>query len=209
MISLGEHVSIFGITGSGKSTLTRQLAGAFPRRIIFDRMGEWHGEQASAYSSDFASFTAAYEKLHAEPGFTIIFRPRPGLDHEALLHEVNQVLALIYRVEAHAAQGVALIFEEVWLYAPLHSMPPWFQETLLTGRHHRISVVGNSQRPASVSKVFVSQSRHVFVGQYFEARDRKYFEESFGRIPALDKPPEKFTFWWFRTAQDPVLVSTR
>lgn len=208
MITLGEHVSIFGITGSGKSTLTGQLAGAFPRRVIFDRLGEWNLYE-TPYVSDFRTFAHTYEQVYKNESFTIVFKPRPGLDHETLLHEINQVIALIYRVEAQEPRGVALIFEEVWLYAPLHSMPPWFQETLLTGRHHRISVIGNSQRPASVSKVFISQCRHVFVGQYFESRDRKYFEETFGRIPELDKPPEKFHFWWFRTAQKPVLVSTR
>lgn len=207
MITLGEHVSIFGITGSGKSTLTGQLAEAFQRRVIFDRLGEWSTEDVPT-AQDFLSFAAIYEQLHAEPAFTILFRPRPGLDHDALLHEVNQVLALIYRVEAQHPQGLALIFEEVWLYAPLHSMPPWFQETLLTGRHHRLSVIGNSQRPASVSKVFISQCRHVFVGQFFESRDRKYFEDTFGRIPQLETPPEKFHFWWFRTAQEPVLITT-
>lgn len=207
MINPGEHTIIFGMTGCGKSTLTGQIAGIFRRRIIFDRMQEWKHQNLPTASS-YQQFVSLYQGVHEQEEFTIVYQPSPGQAQEYLLADVNKILSLVYQVEGFGRKGIALIFEEVWLYAPLHAIPVWFQELMLTGRHHRVSVIGNSQRPAHVSKTLVSQARHVFVGQYQEARDKKYFEESFGRIPELARPPEKYTFYWFRPSEKPLLITT-
>lgn len=195
MILPGEHISVFGISGCGKSTLTRKLASVFPRRVIFDRLMEW--EDGGEVVSSFEEFAALYKERYEAPRFSIIVRTHPGLDTNDLLDLVDSILALVYQVESHASQGIALVFEEVWLYAPIFNTPPWFNETLLTGRHHKISILGNSQRPASVSKTLISQSRHVFIGQYFESNDRKYFREALG-LPLDHAPPAKYAFLWYR-----------
>lgn len=206
MIQPGEHVTIFGITGSGKTTLTRKVAALFPRRIVFDRLNDHAGGGVEV--RDFHSFARVYRELHEHDAFSIVVRPPAGVDAESLQDLCDAILQLAYSVESYNSQGLGIIFEEVWLYAPLHFMPPWFQETLLTGRHYRISLIANSQRPAHVNKALIGQSRHVFVGQFFESRDRKYYEESFGRIPEIAQSPPKFNFWWFRTDQKPVMIST-
>lgn len=201
MISPGEHISIFGITGCGKSTLTRQVAGLFYRRVIFDRLSEWNRIPGSVTVPDFTGFKREYQRLYQLDTFTIIVRPPAGISPEALVELTNDVMSLIYRVEKYHREGIGIIFEEVWLYAPLHNVPTWFRETLFTGRHYKISIVGNAQRPASVSKDMVSQSRHVFIGQFFEARDRKYYRDSLGDLPELEKPPAKYEFLWHRAGE--------
>lgn len=200
MINPGEHVSIFGMTGCGKSTLTRSLATIYPRRIIFDRMGEW-SNAGLPVCSNFAEFSHLYRQFYQAQEFTILYRPKPGLSQDFLVSDVNQVLALVYQVESQTGRGIALIFEEVWLYAPIHSTPPWLQEISLTGRHYNIAIVANAQRPAHVSKTLVTQSRHVFVGQFFEANDRKYLRDTLGDLPELQRPPPPGEFIWFRPAQ--------
>lgn len=208
-INPGEHAIVFGMTGSGKSTLTEKISTLFSRRVIFDRLHEWRGRVEGAVTvRNFEQFKAAYKHFYEQDFFTIIFEPQAGLPQEILLEMVNHTLHLIYMVEDHAKKGILVVFEEVWLYAPLHNIPVWFQETMLTGRHKRISVIGNSQRPASVSKVLVSQARHVFIGQFYEARDKKYFEDTFGRIPEIARPPAKYNFYWFRPQEKTLLITT-
>lgn len=207
MIQAGEHVAIFGITGSGKTTLTGKIAALFPRRILFDRLGEHAGFEKVART--YEEFVQLYREAHAQDSFTILVRPKAGLDPELLQEMVDAILQLVYNVESHTQSGIALIFEEAWLYAPLHYISPWMQEVILTGRHYNISLIANSQRPAHVNKAVISQARHVFVGQFFEYRDRKYYEDTFGKIPELNQPPAKFHFYWFRPESKPVLVSTQ
>lgn len=147
---------------------------------------------------DFASFARVYRDLYQLDGFTILYRPVAGQDAEALVSSTDQVLSLVTQVETQERRGLALIFEEVWLYAPLHACPPWLTEIALTGRHHNISIVANSQRPAHVSKTLVTQSRHVFIGQFFEHNDRKYLRETLGNLECLENPPPPGEFIWFR-----------
>lgn len=209
-MNLGEHSVIFGITGSGKSTLTRKLGGCFERVIIFDRLCEWDSSDGGYCVSSYDDFAQCYRDEHPESRFRIIIQPTPGLSQDDLLQLSEQILALIYQVESYNCLGIAIIFEEVWLYCPINGGSPWFMETLLTGRHHRISILGNSQRPATVSKTLVSQSKHVFIGQFFEARDKEYFEACFGRKDWL-KSPQKYSFIWYQADQNeqtPKIITT-
>lgn len=41
MLNETDITMIFGMRGSGKSTLTRRLSEVYPRRIVFDRLHEW------------------------------------------------------------------------------------------------------------------------------------------------------------------------
>lgn len=205
MIQPGEHVSVFGLSGCGKSSLTRQIAGIYPRRLIFDRMREWESVPGSHAVSSFQEFARAYKQVFEQEEFTITFRPRPGSNQDWLLSEVDAILSLVYQVEEKDRQGIVLIFEEAWLYAPHHAMPEWLMEILLTGRKLGISVLANAQRPANVSRTLTSQCRHVFIGQISDARDRQYFRETLGRD--ID-PPAKYEFWWYRLGQEMILVSS-
>lgn len=198
MIESGQHVFISGISGSGKSTLTRKIADLSERRIVFDRLGEWHSPDPALVFHDYHQFQALYRVQHVNAAFTLLYRPRRGISPEDLFQEVEAILALVHSVESSARAGIALVMEEVWLYAPTYSIGPWFQEIALTGRHFGISVIANAQRPANVAKTFVSQCRHVFIGQYFEQRDHIYYRETLGDLPELRKPIPRFNFLWFR-----------
>lgn len=198
MINPGEHVSIFGMTGCGKSTLTRKLSELYSRKIIFDRLIEWNDDYTVC--SDFDEFSVLYKQCFEFDEFTIIFRPRAGSETEEITQTTDAILGLIFQIESQESKGIALIFEEVWIYAPLQSCPPWLTQIALTGRHYNVCIIANSQRPAHVSKTLVTQSRHVFIGQFFEANDRKYLFETLGKLEELNSPPPPGEFIWFRPA---------
>lgn len=206
-VNPGEHSIIFGITGCGKSTLMAKIVDLYPRRVIFDRLYQWP-DQGGRVVSSFQEFQRTYQELYTLPEFTIYVRPRRGIPEADLIALTDQILCLIYQAEYVNKLGLAVVFEEIWLYAPTYSIPHWFQELILTGRNAKISIIGNAQRPASVSKFITSQCRHIFVGQFFDYRDRKYFEDTFGRLEIFTRPPQKFQFIWFKPGEEPVLVST-
>lgn len=193
----GEHITIFGITGSGKSTLTRAISQYYHRKIIFDRMGEWNGDPRYTVQ-DFQGFARVYRECESLADFEIVVRFRPGISQEDLITGFESICNLVYQRERLARLGVLLLIEEVWLYSSPHYISPWFKEILLTGRKENISVVANSQRPASVNKDIPSQSRHVFVGQHFNPNDRMYFRDVLGKEYPKCENLKRFEFLWYR-----------
>lgn len=209
MISPGEHITIFGITGSGKSTLSKNIAEYFSRIIYFDRLRE-HNYEDAIFVYDYKGFADAYRSCENLSSFKIVIRFRPGLSEEDLERYFESILRLVHTRETNLKLGLLLYIEEVWLYSSPHYLNPWFKEILLTGRHDLISVLSNSQRPASTHRDIPSQSRHIFIGQYHDGRDAQYFREILPNDYKITIALKKYTFVWFRAdAEKPITITSR
>ena len=208
MIDCGQHIFISGVSGSGKSTLTRQVGDYFNRIVILDRIGEWKNEQDAEKVSGFKGFSENFRQCYKNDIFKIVVSFPAGMDAYDLRNESEQIFSLIYTIESQQKLGIAIILEEAWLYCTPYDIGAYLSECYLTGRHHKITMIANTQRPASVHKNVISQCSHIFVGQYFEARDALYFRQTLGDIPELKKHLPKFTFLWFRPSEKPILIKT-
>lgn len=203
----GEKAVVFGASGCGKSTLTRKLASQFHRRIVFDRLREWRGDFL------FCQGVKSFKKLYAEKKllgeFTIVVQFPLGVAAEAVAHECDDIFREIYLGEqglAHVGNNsLALVFEELWFYAPLHSPPAWFVELCLTGRHQRISMIANAQKSSTVSKIYTSQCGHFFYGQFADGGEFESVQKIFGR-GVINASPKKFCFWYARPGEVPVMI---
>lgn len=208
MITPGQHVFISGVSGSGKSTLTRQVSEYFQRLIILDRMGEWTNEPGTEKVYGFKGFSERFRHCHKDDFFKIIVVFPAGIHPDDLQNQSEQIFSLVYSVECQQKLGIAIILEEAWLYCTPYDIGPYLSECYLTGRHHKITMIANTQRPASVHKNVISQCSHIFVGQYFEARDALYFRQTLGDQVLLKNPLPKYQFLWFRPAEKPILIQT-
>lgn len=203
----GQHIFISGRTGSGKSTLTKEVCEYFPRLIIFDRKGDWANEIVDARVYDFNSFSSAYRQLFSNDHFRIVIQFQRGTSQEALIEHSERIINLCFANETriNPRKGIGIVFEEVWLYGSVHSLPIWQSEIVLTGRSECISFIGNAQRPASVHKNIPSQCEHLFIGQIQDVNDMRYFREIVGDIPEL-RTLKKFEFLWCRPGEKPLKI---
>lgn len=205
MLNETDITMIFGMRGSGKSTLTRRLSEVYDRRIVFDRLHEWND---GIIFRNFEQFSNLWAQLHDKEYFILIFQTdiEAGSDQQSEIF--NQILRVIYKTcKMNPGLSTCLIFEEIHFYGGAQFIEPWLWECVLTGRHAGLAIMGNSQRPASVHKSLVSQAANLFVGQLYEPRDMQYLSEAMGQDAFKAKSLPKFSFVFFRPGQPAQIVS--
>lgn len=172
--------AILGMRGSGKSTLTRSLADSHPRRVIFDIMKEWNGP--FYYARTFDEFANHWRDHSHDPSFTIVVRFPEFSSPETIIELQTQITKLVYLTGQDSETDVCMIFEEAQFYFPNQGLHPVNMHLFTTGRHAHISIIANSQRPALITKLLLSQSEEIYVGKLYEANDIAYLRDCVGDL---------------------------
>ncbi len=199
---------IFGMRGSGKSTLSRKLSSAYPRRVVIDPLAEWsevdvHYRVVRGY----AEFARVFAEVVFSDRFTLVCQFDPETSDEDQSAEFDSILRSLYYTGRETGMGCCLVIEEVHNFATPYAIQHWLRQIVLTGRHAHLAVIASTQRPASVNKALVSQAAHVFTGQLFEQRDVKYLEDTLsGDIAERAALLPKFRFLGFTPGQPTVEV---
>ena len=184
----GEHVSVIGDTGSGKTFLISKLVQARQYAIVLRT------------KPDDITF----------PGFTKRTKAK-AMDN---LQESRIILDPAYR---HQREEIAMALEKVWvqggwtcavdelLYIERLKLTKMVERLLTQGRSKQISTVVGMQRPVAVTRFAISQSTHVFCFQT-EGRDIVTVAEAttqqFGRaLLSLDHESHDFVYFNRRTRQ--------
>lgn len=188
-----EVISIVGMRGSGKSTLTKRLAQKHSRIIVFDKMNEWV-KYASHICNDLESFKIFWRENFHKKSFLCVIQFPFGSEIDDLQELTDTIVKILYHTGLESEQDTCLIFEEAQFYFPSMQVSGVMFELLTTGRHASLSIIANTQRPASVSKLLISQSDKVFVGQIFEFNDLKYLVGSLGESAKHVRQLQKFYF---------------
>lgn len=153
-------VAVLGASGSGKSTyIKQQIRKGKPKRlIVFDPMGEY-GDLATPVSTLQAVAAAAKKKA-----FAMAFRPDAG--------KAVAQFDLLCRI-AYTAGDCWLVVDELAMVTKPGSAPPSWADCSMRGRHQGLTVIGASQRPASIDKHFFGNATIVRTGRLNFAADIK------------------------------------
>lgn len=199
-----DLIAIFGRRGSGKSTLCKTIQRAFPRVVVIDLLHEYPDSQADHVATTFEGFGRICAHLaDTKPKkFRVIFRFDVEKDENP--EEINQVLRVLYHLG-----NCVIVIEEIHHYMRREVMPPWLKKIVLLGRHRGLGILATSQRPAEVSKTFVSQCHHVFAGVFFERNDLAYFADTIGSASQLLEKVKPFRFIHFEPGKPVKIVKNQ
>lgn len=148
-------LAVLGARGTGKSAWVKQtLERMAPRRLaVWDLMQEY---------GDLATFTRLGDAVRAMDtgAFRVAFWPSRDDKKREQQFEVwcHAVLA--------AGRLTAVVEELAFVTKPMKAPSGW-REMVLLGRHqqHQLTIIGTSQRPASIDKDFLSNCDVVHCGR--------------------------------------------
>ncbi len=181
-----EIVSINGGTGSGKTTLARQIIADKFRAVLIDPAGDksWH-RSGFRPARDMPQLSKAIA-AHWRDGFRLVLVPPAHLCAEAL--DCVSLLVLAYQGRLYRgrdADNVSLIVDEMAeCYSNAHAMRSdlrGFRQVILQGRHFGISVYGITQRPADVAAQFRDNCDPAYYFQLFDDTSRVRIIGKLGR----------------------------
>lgn len=153
-------VAVMGASGSGKSAyIKQQIRKGSPKRlIVFDPMGEY-GDLAHPVEALQAVASAAKGKT-----FSLAFKPAAA--------KAAEQFDLVCRI-AYAAGDCWMVVDELATVTKPSWAPPGWADCSMRGRHRGMTVIGASQRPASIDKHFFGNATLIRTGRLNFAADIK------------------------------------
>jgi DNA helicase HerA-like ATPase len=197
MFQTTDCIAILGTRGTGKTTLSRKVQGAWPRQVIIDPVDEYSDGIIVSDFSDFSKKMLEFQREKIKK-FRIIFRFSPEVEDQAAL--ANAILRVCFEFG-----NIQIVMEEVQLYSSTHQLPLFMRNALFMGRHKGLSLVFVTQRPGALNKNILSQCQHVFAGHIHEKNDvdylRSIFHEQTDKL--LNMPRGKFLYY---SPRNPITV---
>jgi hypothetical protein len=187
MFSGHSHITIFGMTGSGKSVLCRNLQGYFKNVIVFDTLYEYSDNEGLVFNNfnQFADYLIMTKNELIMP--KLIIRFNPDIDETS---EINNYLKMIY-----FRGDCTIVLEEVQNYASVHKIPKYLKQISLTGRHKKVNFITTTQRIAEIHKSLLSQAHHVFCGFTDNSLDLKTLNDNGFSINLVEQI-NQYEFIW-------------
>lgn len=201
---IDEHynivISVFGRRGSGKTFLCSKICREFDKVFIFDTRGRLSPVESKTHDAHIEGSTVIVGidnlvKFIADNGggrkskYRVIYRP---LDIQ------NEFLDFCYYMDSKELDDVLVYIEEIGILTNsqhVEGIPPEFEKLLRFGRHNRLHLLLNSQRPQDVHRLITAESSHIICFQQIENRDLQYFAGYFDsrKLTTLEK--YSFLMW--------------
>lgn len=186
----GEHVTVIGPTGSGKTHLALHLVELRPYILVLatkrkDPLVSELEQSGYRITSDLGEILWTQDGHRSRPvSPRVVFWPRPP-------ESVSLAQRLALQASAHrgaidwadkTGQWAILVDETMWMAANLRLEKEldslWFQ-----GRSQGLSVVACAQRPSRVPRLAFSQATYLFIGKFGDRRDIETLRDISSTIP--------------------------
>jgi hypothetical protein len=194
----GEHMAVIGDTGSGKSTLMGGLDGE-PGLLDYRKWVTILRSKGDDVVYNAKRVMTAMPSLGDPKLMHIELFPKRGRE----LREFEIALDTVFK-----QKGWTLYVDELYHADRLLSLRPKIEDFLTRGRSLGLTMVVGLQRPVSVSRFAISQSKHVIVFSQ-EGRDAKTIgDATTPRIVPVIEQLARYQFVWFERATKRLWVGT-
>lgn len=199
---VGEHVTIIGTTGSGKTVLAEDIYNMRCYVVVIATKSE--DDSLKGYGKDFHRIKKWPPAFYQEK---VLFWKKPGVlgDFSDQREAIYAVLSNVYK---HGNRTIGLD-DVVYLVRQLH-LKEELAMMYTQARSQNISLVGNIQRPFWVPLEVCNQATHVLMFGLRDKDDVDRVAESQGitkdDVRSATKELHKYDFAWIRTGVEPVIV---
>lgn len=148
------HIGHLGITGSGKTYFAKRFTlPHFGRRIVVDVTQEEFNDPP--YQKATAKQAA---KMAARSG-SFALRVPVELTDETVNEDVEEFLRMLLKIPDAA---IDLHFEELSTFVSSGQIGRYMKAVMVQGRHHRINVSWETQRPTLIHRTVWTNTNHLF-----------------------------------------------
>lgn len=168
----GEHITIIGTTGSGKTVLERELVKTTPYTVVLGTKNsdtELYGGFLQVGYEMVDTFDA--QPIDGEPD-RVIFRPRLESSGRRGVERQREEFEHVFD-EVLEAGGWHIVCDELWTLANRLNLTVNLETFWTAGRSEGITVVGATQEPVYIPLLAYTAATHLF---YFRTTDRKRIE---------------------------------
>ena len=203
--SSGQHVTIIGTTGDGKTVLAEHLYAMRTYVVIIATKSK--DDSLDAYDKSYHRITKWPPRFDQKK---IIFWQKPGAlgDFSEQQHKIKVVLRDIYK-----RGGYTVGLDDVAYITGTLKLEPEIRMLATQARSQDISLVMNIQRPYRVPLEVTNQSSHILIFGLKDERDVDRVAEASGldkyTVREAVKGLNKYDFAWLRIGRDPVIVRNR
>lgn len=168
-----------GMRRSGKSHLLGKLAESFPRRLVFDFIGEHAGRINGAREAfTLGDAVSALRAARSNGNRWTVLCVLDPKDIPELLSVIAPIGRNTERGFSRAVGGLVIECGEIDVIAPNNGqIAPEVRNVFQRGRHHSLSALVAVQRPASVNRIVTSQADVLCAFRQHEPRDADYLGE--------------------------------
>ncbi len=186
-----ERMIVVGATGTGKSTLVRQLLPAYKSVLAIDPIGYLGATDGKGHLDGYKLAQTPDEVARLGKRHKLIqYRPRPEFHY---WEPYDQVFHWVFE------RGNTLLFndEAYRVMRNNREAPTWLNACSTAGRQRGVGMITCTQRPTGIDLRLLSEAEHYVCFRLRKEVDRKRMAEVMGdRV--VTHPARGHAFWYMR-----------